>query len=590
MAIAQLFQNLHDHLPVEFAENIVTTLDTSQLWLLDFDESGVQIKNILESTYTDGITGLENVKNDGKQITGVFLDKISPNITKKYSFTVSPNNISYQLENPNDLEGTDFAELEFATPKMFGGSKKPKNCPNSTPCGLSCIKKGLKCSKPPNSEQGKAIAQLLDKGKKAPSTKATTKNDVPDTEKEKVARKTKSTSKRDTSGVQKKEKRLPQPQASTDLPPLKPVDIKKLGATSLNDIGNVVQVHNDELKRDKNKTDKNLENQFKNAKSNRNLTPGLVIETGRDEYEAIDDGFSQQLNNASASANKGLAFNLVVPNEEKQIHLAAALQHPDKDQKIYFDDGKNRGSISDYKNLLVVSPEEITTTKKGHDRSDEEVDRVAKQLRDAGGINWVPVLVRETGQDKYEVVGNHFAYEVAKKANITKIRTIVVEDKTTGKKKGNKGIPSNKNAQVEKTPESITKDFEQNLKKVTDLRASGDKEVAVQIAGAIDRADALRRAVASGSKQSIAEALPEAITKLRESKDDSPIGKFSKATLEYAKSQYDKLPDNLKREWANNQYTGLKQYGKFSQELYDNFANKSSTHKQIADDLKKYID
>ena len=189
MTVAQLFQNLHDHLPIEFAENLVNSLDTSQLWLLDFDESGTQIKDILESTYTDGVTGLENVKNDGKQITGIFLDKISPAIAKRYKFTISPSNISYQLENPGDLEGTDFAELEFAASKMFGGSKKPKNCPNSTPCGFSCIKKGLKCSKAPNAEQKQAIAQLLDKPAttKSRNTKPANKPDIPDADKEAIA-------------------------------------------------------------------------------------------------------------------------------------------------------------------------------------------------------------------------------------------------------------------------------------------------------------------------------------------------------------------------------------------------------------------
>lgn len=353
MPIAQLFQNLHDYLPVEFAESSITSLDTSQLWLLDFDESGTQIKDILQSTYTDGVTGLEGVENDGEQINGIFLDKISPTITKRYKFTITPDNISYQLENPGDLENADFAELEFAASKMFGGSKKPKNCKLGTSCGNGCIKKGLKCSKAPNPEQKKAIASLLDKktpAKPKPSkTKAAVKDDIPDAEKEKIA----------------------------------------------------------------------------------------------------------------AQSGK-----------------------------------KNKSS--------------------------------------QGG-------------------------KAAKKSN-------------------------------SQTPESITKNFEQNLKQVTDLRSAGDKEVNIQIAGAIDRADALRRAVSSGSAKSIAEALPESITKLREASDDSPIGKFSKSTLDYAKLQYDKLSDELKREWANNQYTGFKKFGKFDQQLYDNFANKSLVHKQIAEDLKKYVD
>ncbi len=140
------------------------------------------------------------------------------------------------------------------------------------------------------------------------------------------------------------------------------------------------------------------------------------------------------------------------------------------------------------------------------------------------------------------------------------------------------GKQEKKTSNGKTTPESITQDFERSLKEVSDLRSSGDKEVAIQIAGAIDRSDALRRSVASGNMQSIADALPEAITKLRESSDNSPVGKFSKATLEYAKLQYDKLPEQFKREWANNQYTGFKKFGKFDQKLYENFANKSSVH------------
>ncbi|MEH1789641.1 MAG: hypothetical protein V7L23_29825 [Nostoc sp.] len=176
-------------------------LPIGSLFPLNFDETGNQIKEILESTYTDGITGLQDVKNDGKQITGIFLDQVSPTVTKQYKFTITPDNLSYQLENPDDLKTSDFAEIEFAATKMFGQSKKPKNCPNSTPCGIGCIKKGLQCRKKTTPQQKEAITSLIDKGKGSSKATATTsipaikkttasKNDIPDAKKERIALKT----------------------------------------------------------------------------------------------------------------------------------------------------------------------------------------------------------------------------------------------------------------------------------------------------------------------------------------------------------------------------------------------------------------
>ncbi|MEH2138556.1 hypothetical protein [Nostoc sp.] len=197
MAIAELFLGLYNHIQkLEFSETNDWELGAiASLFPLNFDEAGNQIKEILESTYTDGITGLEDVENDGSSITGVFLDQVSPTITKRYQFTITPDNISYKLKNPSDLDDADFTELEFAASKMFGGSKKKKNCVNSTSCGFSCIKKGLQCRKEPTLDQKQAIASLI--AKSSNKTKATTpksntkktttsKNDVSDTEKAKT--------------------------------------------------------------------------------------------------------------------------------------------------------------------------------------------------------------------------------------------------------------------------------------------------------------------------------------------------------------------------------------------------------------------
>ncbi|MBD2492538.1 ADP-ribosyltransferase [Aulosira sp. FACHB-615] len=163
MSITQLFTNLHNHTTnnLDFSESDQFFLaNLPHLFPLNFNESGLQIKKILESSYTDGITGLEDVENDGNQITGVFLDQISPNATKRYRFTITPDNISYQLENPDDVE---MSEAEFAAVKMFGGSKKTKKCTKGTACGNGCINKDKQCRVKPAVETKQQIEKILKK-------------------------------------------------------------------------------------------------------------------------------------------------------------------------------------------------------------------------------------------------------------------------------------------------------------------------------------------------------------------------------------------------------------------------------------------
>lgn len=168
----------------------------------------------------------------------------------------------------------------------------------------------------------------------------------------------------------------------------------------------------------------------RNGLVNRNVA--IVIETGVDKYAAIDDGFSPKV---AGVLNEPYAR--IIPNNPKQIELAKALRVPDKNETLL--DGlkmfpRNKGlpgNLSDVGSLMHIYDHEITSSFKaseGHDASEEEIERVAKQVRkDGKGHNWVPVLVRETGEDKYEVVGNHFVYDVMKKANVEKMWTIIVE-------------------------------------------------------------------------------------------------------------------------------------------------------------------
>jgi len=51
----------------------------------------------------------------------------------------------------------------------------------------------------------------------------------------------------------------------------------------------------------------------------------------------------------------------------------------------------------------------------------------AAELIKAAGRNWVPVVVQATKDYEYEVVGNSFVYEAAKKAGIKDLWTIIID-------------------------------------------------------------------------------------------------------------------------------------------------------------------
>lgn len=54
----------------------------------------------------------------------------------------------------------------------------------------------------------------------------------------------------------------------------------------------------------------------------------------------------------------------------------------------------------------------------------------AKTLNNNGGRNWIPIIVKETGIDQYQIIGDTFVYAVCKAANLDKVWCIVVDDST----------------------------------------------------------------------------------------------------------------------------------------------------------------
>lgn len=173
MPIAELFLNLYNYKSAEKAD--FTELDLSeleaiaQLFPLNFDETGAQIKAILEKRYTDGISGFESVRVEGNKILGVFYDIVSPALRKKFDFSINTESgdVDYTQIDTGNL-GQSFSEYEFAAKK--GKSKqcapgKSSAC-KRTDGSVYCIKVGFKCKSVGLSEDEKVVAAAIIKKKK----------------------------------------------------------------------------------------------------------------------------------------------------------------------------------------------------------------------------------------------------------------------------------------------------------------------------------------------------------------------------------------------------------------------------------------
>ncbi len=55
------------------------------------------------------------------------------------------------------------------------------------------------------------------------------------------------------------------------------------------------------------------------------------------------------------------------------------------------------------------------------------INAAADSILSTDGRNWIPIIVRETGNYQYEVVANHFIYVVAQQANLERVWCIIIE-------------------------------------------------------------------------------------------------------------------------------------------------------------------
>jgi hypothetical protein len=53
----------------------------------------------------------------------------------------------------------------------------------------------------------------------------------------------------------------------------------------------------------------------------------------------------------------------------------------------------------------------------------------ANILKEKGGRNWIPVIVKDIGQDRYQVISNYFVYAVAEQAGLERVWCIIADDR-----------------------------------------------------------------------------------------------------------------------------------------------------------------
>jgi hypothetical protein len=175
--------DFHEY-PLEFQE----LLDS--FTILNFQETGLILKDLIESVYTTGIHSLDDVDEKDGVITGVFQDKSDSKKPRKFKFTIDENKIVYkEILDPEfselDVEFSDFLNgiVDFKAPKTPPAAKKGEKTKadklgrvqvcdpsKSFVCGASCQKNGRNCaSKVSTPEQKQQYRQVVERSQQMKS-------------------------------------------------------------------------------------------------------------------------------------------------------------------------------------------------------------------------------------------------------------------------------------------------------------------------------------------------------------------------------------------------------------------------------------
>ncbi|MEA5566914.1 MULTISPECIES: Rho termination factor N-terminal domain-containing protein [unclassified Anabaena] len=81
-------------------------------------------------------------------------------------------------------------------------------------------------------------------------------------------------------------------------------------------------------------------------------------------------------------------------------------------------------SLSDIGNLMLLYLDEIDPGE-GTNAPEFLIKASAHLLNQKGGRNWIPVIVKETGKDKYQVIANSFIYAIVEAAGLDRVWCII---------------------------------------------------------------------------------------------------------------------------------------------------------------------
>lgn len=163
----------------------------------------------------------------------------------------------------------------------------------------------------------------------------------------------------------------------------------------------------------------------------------VIKETGPDRYEVIGNAFVYE-----AAKRAGLErINTMIGNDKAEQNLKAS--RDDEPETLTVGPQKDRASKqynmeeSDTGTMKIIYLDEIDR-KPTQRVNPKKVAEAAERMKQ-GKTNWEPISIRETGPDRYEIVGNAHLYEAAKQAGFEKMKTIMVGDQTKEHKLGGKG-------------------------------------------------------------------------------------------------------------------------------------------------------
>ena len=147
--------------------------------------------------------------------------------------------------------------------------------------------------------------------------------------------------------------------------------------------------------------------------------PATVIE------EETESGIMAQLKIKQKDVNKNQETSSKQKNPSPRSITNISTAKPKKVENETSEEFKQRRSSENTGKMMHLRLAQIDSGEP-HSESAATVAEAAKSIK-AAGRNWLPIPIQQTKDYEYEVVGNSFIYEAAKKAGIERVWVVIVD-------------------------------------------------------------------------------------------------------------------------------------------------------------------